>query len=276
MRIGQAAHVEHQVGIERDAVLEAEGLEQQDQPAALVLPDKILDAGAQRIGPQVAGVDVVAERGQHFQRLAFARDGFFQRHVVAGQRMAPAGFGKALDQHIVARIEEDEAQRDALRLQLAQLRRQRRDARPAAHVHRHGDQFVLLRPQVADQVRQQRRRQVVHAVIAGIFQHIECNGFAGTGKTADEYDLHGRKDSGLLPAAAVSPCLSAPTSPGPLPDGTAVCRPSARTAPSATRPAAAARAGPVRHRPGPCPAPGACRHAPGMHPTSPACRWRRS
>jgi hypothetical protein len=121
-------------------VLEAEGFEQQDQPAALVERGELLDAGAQRIRPQVAGIDVVAERGQHFQRLALARDGLLQRHVVAGQRMAPAGFGKALDQHLVARVEEDEAQRDALRLQLAQLRRQRRDARAAAHVDRHGDQ----------------------------------------------------------------------------------------------------------------------------------------
>ena len=32
VRIGQAAHVEHQVGVERNAVLEAERLEQQRQP----------------------------------------------------------------------------------------------------------------------------------------------------------------------------------------------------------------------------------------------------
>jgi hypothetical protein len=51
--------------------------------------------------------------------------------------------------------------------------------------------LVALQPQVPDQVGQQRRRQVVHAVIAGILQHVEGDGFAGTGKAADEHDLHG-------------------------------------------------------------------------------------
>ena len=36
VRVGQAAHVEHQVGVERNAVLEAERLEQQGQALSLI------------------------------------------------------------------------------------------------------------------------------------------------------------------------------------------------------------------------------------------------
>src|SRR5512135_3383619 len=43
MRIGQAAHVEHQIGIERNAVLETEGFEQHRQPLAGAKSDKVLD-----------------------------------------------------------------------------------------------------------------------------------------------------------------------------------------------------------------------------------------
>ena len=56
---------------------------------------------------------------------------------------------------------------------------------------------MTFQAQVTDQVRQQRRRQVIDAVIAGILEHVKRDGFAGTGKAADEHDLHGGKDSGL-------------------------------------------------------------------------------
>jgi hypothetical protein len=136
-------------------MLEAEGFEQQGNSVALLQRDEILDAGSQRVGPQVAGVDVMAHRGQHLQRLALALDGLLQRHVALRQRVAPPRFGKALDQHLVARVEEHEARRDAVHFQLAQLRRQGRDARSAAHIHRHGGALVAFQAQVADQVRQQ-------------------------------------------------------------------------------------------------------------------------
>ena len=196
MRIGQAAHVEHQIGIERQAVLEAERLEQQRQAAALIEFGKILDAGTQRIGAQIAGVNVMPETGEHLQRPALTRNRFVQRAIVIGQRVAATGFGETLDQHFIAGIKEDETQHDTVGLDQTQLRRQRRDTRPTAHIDGHRHLRVTLGAQMLHQLRQQRRGQIVDAVIARVLKDIERDRLAGTGKAADEYQLHKAKDSG--------------------------------------------------------------------------------
>ena len=48
MGIAQEAHVENEIGVERDTVLEAEGLEQQGQLPAFMQGGQILDEAAQR------------------------------------------------------------------------------------------------------------------------------------------------------------------------------------------------------------------------------------
>ncbi len=192
MRVRQATHVEDQVGVERQAVLEAEGLEQQGQAVGLVLQrDEVLDHRTQGIRPQVAGVDAMAESLQGGQRRALLGDRLGQRLVAGGERMAAARFGKALDQHVVARIEEDAANIDPVRRELLQLGRQGRDAAAAAHVDRHRDARLPLAQQVARQPGQQCRRQVVDAEVAGILQHVQRDGFSGTRQAADEHELHG-------------------------------------------------------------------------------------
>ncbi len=191
-RIRQAAHVEDEVGVERQAMLEAEGLEQQRQALCFaVRSDEVLDHRAQRVGLEIAGVDAVAEVEQGVQRLALAGDRLGERAVAVGHRVAAARFREALDQHLVARVEKDEAHRDAGGLELLQLLRQGRDRGAAAHVGRHGDTRMPGAAQVGEQFAEQRRRQVVDAVVAGVLQHVERDGFARTGKTADERKLHG-------------------------------------------------------------------------------------
>jgi len=49
MRVGQAAHVEYEIGVQRQPVLETEGLEQQGEPGA-IQRDELLDPGAQGVG----------------------------------------------------------------------------------------------------------------------------------------------------------------------------------------------------------------------------------
>jgi len=61
----------------------------------------------QRRGGEVAGVDAVRQRRDVRQHLAFELDGFLQRDRVAGERMPPPCFGKALDQRQRLRFKKD-------------------------------------------------------------------------------------------------------------------------------------------------------------------------
>jgi hypothetical protein len=107
--------------------------------------------------------------------------------------VAAASFGKAANQYLVARVEKHDARRDAGGFELAQLRRQRGDRGAAAHIDGHRETLLAFTAQVSHQLEQQRRGQIVDAVVAGIFQHVEGDGFAGTGQAADQDDLHGKE-----------------------------------------------------------------------------------
>src|ERR1700682_174529 len=93
MRIGQAADVEHEIGIERNAVFVAEGLEQHGQ-ARRIDADEILDPGTQRRRRQVAGVEAVAERAELRQPFALELDRLGQRAIVARKWMPAKGLRK--------------------------------------------------------------------------------------------------------------------------------------------------------------------------------------
>src|SRR5512145_2573840 len=69
MRVGQATDVEDEVGIERQAVLEAEGFEHQRQALAGLGFDELAHPLAQRIGFHAAGVDAMAEAGDRLEHL---------------------------------------------------------------------------------------------------------------------------------------------------------------------------------------------------------------
>ena len=67
MRVGQAADIEDEIGIERNAVLETEGLEHQRQSLARVGFDELAHPFAQGIGLEITGVDAMAKRRQRLQ-----------------------------------------------------------------------------------------------------------------------------------------------------------------------------------------------------------------
>ncbi|KAG0775660.1 hypothetical protein G6F22_013136 [Rhizopus arrhizus] len=62
VRVGQAAHVKHQIGVAGHAALVGEGFERQHQRRAVGL-DQVADPGAQLAGRQVRGVDHVLFEG---------------------------------------------------------------------------------------------------------------------------------------------------------------------------------------------------------------------
>jgi hypothetical protein len=71
--IGQAAHIEDEVGIERNARLVGEGFEQQGQRGS-VRSDEFADPFSEDVGMEVAGVDRDSQPIQCRQQLAFALD----------------------------------------------------------------------------------------------------------------------------------------------------------------------------------------------------------
>src|SRR3989338_7141589 len=103
VRIGQAAHIEYQVRVQRNAMFEAEQFEQQRQARAVQL-DELLDPGAHSVGVEIAGVDVVADAADLGEQFALVGDALgqgaalftvYQRSGVA-ERMQTARFGKTL------------------------------------------------------------------------------------------------------------------------------------------------------------------------------------
>ncbi|MCY1359462.1 hypothetical protein D9M69_460340 [compost metagenome] len=104
--VGQATHIEHQIGIHGHATLEAEGFDQESGAGLRLVQQAQLDGVAQLVKVEVRGVDLqVGEIGDGRQQQLLVLDGFCQGAVVIGQRMAPARLGKTLEQGVVLGIE---------------------------------------------------------------------------------------------------------------------------------------------------------------------------
>ena len=140
-RVRQAAHVENEIGVEREALLEPERLEGERQPRAIHC-DEILDPRPQRVRREVARIEPLAELADLLQQLAFARDRLGDRRVAVTERMRAAGFREALDERLVAGVEKEQPSINAVRFQGAQRARQLGERRTAAGVDRDGDALV--------------------------------------------------------------------------------------------------------------------------------------
>src|SRR5258705_11891163 len=95
--IGQAAHIEYEIGVERYPMLVAERLEQERHPR-LVEFDDALDPCAQRIGIQVARIDAMRQAADVGEQVALMLDGFGDGPAGIAQRMAPRRFRKTPQQ----------------------------------------------------------------------------------------------------------------------------------------------------------------------------------
>ena len=107
VRIGQAAHVEHEIGIARNAVPIREGFEQ-DRHAAFAAPaDALTDQLAQLVHAGARGVDdQVGCVGDRLQQLAFLAQRVGQTEPLATQRMPAARFAVALQQRVLVGAQE--------------------------------------------------------------------------------------------------------------------------------------------------------------------------
>ena len=101
-----------------------------------------------------------------------------QRQALAGQRMAPARVGIALEQHVVARIEKDQAMLDAVARQSGENLRQLVEILGAiAHVDADRQARMQARLRLGhggDERRHQRAGQVVDAVVVEILQRAQA------------------------------------------------------------------------------------------------------
>ena len=138
---------------------------------------------------QLGGVDhLVGDRDQRPQQLALEHDGIVQGESVVGQRVAPARVREALEQHLVAGVEEQELVGEPLVRDARQHRRQLLQVVLAvAHVDAHRKPRVMaVGTHRVDEGRQQGRRQVVDAVVVEVFQRAQRDGLAGAGQAADQ------------------------------------------------------------------------------------------
>ena len=189
MRVGQAAHIEHEIGIQRHAVLEAERLEQQRE-LRRIDGDQVLDPATQRRGRQVAGVESKAEFAGLGQQVAFVVDGLGERARVARKRMPAARFREPLDQRVDLGVEVEKAHIPPGATRMRDGLRESGQARPGLDVERHRHAVLAAGGEMRDRLRQQRGRQVVDRVIAGILERGQRHALARSGNAADEQQIH--------------------------------------------------------------------------------------
>ena len=179
MRVGQAAHVKDELGVERQAVLEAERLEGERQRLGLGLRviavhcDELTNPLAQRVRFEVAGVDVMAELGNTGQAHALFGNRFRQGAIVARQRMPASRFRVALAQRFGLRVEKEKLDVVLLRAQGVELLRQGFDAAATANVDGDSDLAVALLTELIDERLQQLRRQIVDAIVRSVLKQVE-------------------------------------------------------------------------------------------------------
>ena len=192
--VGQAAHVEHEIGIQRYSLLEAERLEQQRQARAVDF-DQVFDPAAQGVGRELAGVDAMSRFPDLAEQFALARDALGHGKPAIAQGMAPPCFGKALEQGFILGLQKQQFHVHAFLLERRHGVRQLAHRGAAARVHAQGDAFMAGAGERFEQRHHQGDRQIVDAVVAAVFQDIERDALAGAGQTADQYQLHGGRIS---------------------------------------------------------------------------------
>ena len=87
MRVGEAAHVEDEVRIQGNALLVAEGLEQQHHRLGSNV-EQVLDPVAQGIWQQVGRVEALSDLADRSEELPLARETFLQGSRARCERMA--------------------------------------------------------------------------------------------------------------------------------------------------------------------------------------------
>ena len=141
VRVRQAAHVEHEVGVGRQAVLVAERLDHDRHGARRARRDALANLLAQRVDRHARRVDDELGRvDDRREQLALLRDGFLEARLAVRQRMLAARLAETRQQHLRVGLQEDDLAREPVGAQLLHERRHLGEiARPAARVEADAD-----------------------------------------------------------------------------------------------------------------------------------------
>ena len=121
------------------------------------------------------------------QQFALARDALGHGKPALAQWMAPPRLGETLDQGLVLGLQEQQPHVHPHLLECRDGLRQLAHRGAAARVHAQGDVVMAGAGKRFEQRHHQGDREVVHAVVAAVFQHIERDALTGAGKTTDQH-----------------------------------------------------------------------------------------
>jgi catechol 2,3-dioxygenase-like lactoylglutathione lyase family enzyme len=206
--IRQRAHVEHEVGIERHAVLEGERFEEQRQRRLLALATRSLTQARSLFATQFRGIDHMAQLLDRRQDLALFRC----IRSACGARPGSAPGRSSCDSGWLRRVSEKRATSECVLAvrnmtftscpcsrSLAMSAGSARQRLGAARIDRHGQRFGAFVPPAwrpgspagpaADYRRSSKPR---------VFEDVQRDRFAGAGNTGDKNDAHAR----MIPVAA--------------------------------------------------------------------------
>ena len=188
VRIGQETHVEHEIGVDGDAVLEAEGQEGDPHAgpdlAGSVHADQHV---AELVHGQRGSVDhAIGDLPEVGQRFALGPDGVVHLPV-PGQGVAAARLVVATQKRLVTRLDEQDLDLMPSRSELPQGVQQVGQVLPLPHVDAQGHPVGGL-DGAGHQVgegRQQRGGQVVHAEVAHVLEALDRKALAGPAHPRD-------------------------------------------------------------------------------------------
>ena len=177
--VRQAAHIEHEICLLRQPVLEAEGYDHQLHRAfALVQEQAAHPLPILRRREQRRVNDIFRLIAQRLQKAAFPCDGLGDGNFLGGgQRVLAARLLVAALNGRIVGIQEKNIVVDLLLIKVGQRLLQLFNAAHAAHVHDDGDAVQLvfaLQGEVHD-TRQQRHRDVVNAEKADVLQCVDSH-----------------------------------------------------------------------------------------------------
>ncbi|SKN28452.1 Uncharacterised protein [Mycobacteroides abscessus subsp. massiliense] len=91
IRIGQAAHIKHKVGIIGNAVFETKGFKNDQQTDTFNI-EPLLNGITQLLCIHFGRIDTICDVSKLEEPLAFFLQAFHQSQVLTGQRVSTAGF----------------------------------------------------------------------------------------------------------------------------------------------------------------------------------------
>src|SRR5205823_945588 len=191
MRIGQEAHVEHEVGVERHAAFEAERDERDGEPRPLLRRHVRLDEHVlELVHGHVRGIhDAIGHLAHRGQRLALCADAV--EHVaVGGQRMPPPRLAVAAHERLLVGLEEHDFHDVAALAQGDQRVEAVTEVLTFPDVDAEGHAVALV-ARSGDEIgegRHERGRQVVDTEEPHVFEALDRVRLAGSTQARDDHE----------------------------------------------------------------------------------------